>query len=182
MRKNSLKSRPRKRGLYMKNDSTGTENNVPESDYAVFYGDSEESARELAIRHIFAESSSCESPHIERPHIGFAPVFKGAVLPSLLIAAIVVAAILTDGIIPVWAAVSACIAVAFIFIKHTFILFVLLYQKLAPESVRGACRFEPSCSNYMLLAIKKYGFARGFVKGLKRLRRCRPPNGGVDYP
>ena len=119
----------------MKNDSTGTENNVPESDYAVFYGDSEESARELAIRHIFAESSSCESPHIERPHIGFAPVFKGAVLPSLLIAAIVVAAILTDGIIPVWAAVSACIAVAFIFIKHTFILFVLLYQKLAPESV-----------------------------------------------
>ncbi|MBR6806854.1 MAG: membrane protein insertion efficiency factor YidD [Clostridia bacterium] len=60
--------------------------------------------------------------------------------------------------------------------------FVLLYQKLAPERIRRSCLFEPSCSEYMLLAIEKYGSVKGVYLGIKRLFRCHPPNGGVDYP
>ena len=75
---------------------------------------------------------------------------------------------------------------ALIFIILTFkrfcIDFVLLYQKLAPEKLRHSCLFEPSCSEYMLLAIDKYGAVRGVFKGIKRLLRCHHPNGGVDYP
>lgn len=56
------------------------------------------------------------------------------------------------------------------------------YQRHAPSRIRNACLYEPSCSNYMILALKKYGFILGGYKGLKRLLRCHPPNGGVDYP
>lgn len=59
---------------------------------------------------------------------------------------------------------------------------VLVYQKHAPARVRRACVFEPSCSEYMLLAIDKYGAFRGVLKGLRRLTRCHDGNGGEDYP
>jgi putative component of membrane protein insertase Oxa1/YidC/SpoIIIJ protein YidD len=34
----------------------------------------------------------------------------------------------------------------------------------------------------MLLAIEKYGLIKGVTKGLKRIWKCKHPNGGVDYP
>jgi putative membrane protein insertion efficiency factor len=59
---------------------------------------------------------------------------------------------------------------------------ILLYQKMAPKKLRDSCRFEPSCSNYMIIAINKYGVIKGINLGLKRLFRCHIPNGGYDYP
>ena len=59
---------------------------------------------------------------------------------------------------------------------------ILLYKATAPKKMRDRCRFEPTCSTYMIMAINKYGLIRGVIKGLKRISRCRPPNGGVDYP
>jgi putative component of membrane protein insertase Oxa1/YidC/SpoIIIJ protein YidD len=34
----------------------------------------------------------------------------------------------------------------------------------------------------MLLAIEKYGLIKGIIKGLKRIWKCKYPNGGLDYP
>ena len=62
------------------------------------------------------------------------------------------------------------------------IKFILFYQKVAPQRVRGSCRFEPSCSNYALLALQKYGFWKGWKMAINRLNRCKWPNGGVDEP
>lgn len=59
---------------------------------------------------------------------------------------------------------------------------VLLYQKFAPKEIRQSCLFTPSCSEYMLLAVEKYGAFRGFLKGCRRITRCHHPNGGEDYP
>ena len=59
---------------------------------------------------------------------------------------------------------------------------ILVYQKLAPDELRLACVFEPTCSEYMLMAIKKHGPCMGVIKGIKRLLRCHYPNGGVDNP
>jgi putative membrane protein insertion efficiency factor len=67
-------------------------------------------------------------------------------------------------------------------VKRICVDFVLIYQKLAPEKLRLSCVFEPSCSEYMILAVNKYGFLKGVIKGVRRLLRCHPPNGGVDYP
>ena len=59
---------------------------------------------------------------------------------------------------------------------------VLMYKAFAPKKMRDRCRFEPTCSTYMIMAINKYGLIRGVVKGVKRILRCKPPNGGIDYP
>ena len=66
--------------------------------------------------------------------------------------------------------------------KSAIVHLIRRYQELAPDRVRKSCRFEPTCSNYMLKAIEKYGVSIGLYRGVKRLFRCRPPNGGCDYP
>lgn len=59
---------------------------------------------------------------------------------------------------------------------------VRLYQRKASPALRSACRFEPTCSEYMIAAVGRYGSVRGVSRGLWRICRCRPPNGGVDLP
>ena len=61
---------------------------------------------------------------------------------------------------------------------------VRLYQKAAPKQVRALCRFKPSCSKYMILAVAKHGCVKGIFMGLWRILRCNPFNDkcGVDYP
>jgi putative membrane protein insertion efficiency factor len=45
----------------------------------------------------------------------------------------------------------------------------------------GYCRFKPTCSEYMIQAIKKYGLIKGGFVGIKRIIRCNPWNkGGYD--
>lgn len=66
--------------------------------------------------------------------------------------------------------------------KKIAIWLVKLYQRLAPISVRSMCRFEPSCSAYMILAIEKYGTVRGIRKGITRIVRCGRKDGGFDLP
>ena len=57
---------------------------------------------------------------------------------------------------------------------------VLLYRATLGPFLGGHCRFHPSCSQYMIEAIQKYGPWRGTYRGLKRLARCHPL-GGVGY-
>ena len=66
--------------------------------------------------------------------------------------------------------------------KPLLIALVKTYQALAPKAVRERCRYEPSCSVYMLQAVEKYGFWKGVRKGMKRWKGCKPPNGGIDPP
>jgi putative membrane protein insertion efficiency factor len=60
---------------------------------------------------------------------------------------------------------------------------IRLYQFTLSPLLGNACRFEPSCSRYMVEALKKYGLFRGFIKGMRRLSRCHPWHpGGYDPP
>jgi len=70
----------------------------------------------------------------------------------------------------------------FINLKSIILLSIKIYQRLAPISIREKCRFEPSCSNYMIMSIEKYGLIKGVIKGYLRLKRCNVNNGGYDYP
>ena len=67
-------------------------------------------------------------------------------------------------------------------LKYHVIGMVLMYKAFAPMDLKSSCRYQPTCSTYMILAIKKYGLFIGVIKGIKRLISCRPPNGGVDLP
>jgi hypothetical protein len=58
-----------------------------------------------------------------------------------------------------------------------------LYQWTLSPLVGRQCRFEPTCSNYFIEAVRKYGAIRGAWRGVKRIGRCHPWNpGGVDLP
>ena len=65
--------------------------------------------------------------------------------------------------------------------RCTCIWCVRLYQRYAKPQVRMRCCMTPSCSEYAILAFKKYGTIIGGIKTIGRLKRCHPP-GGVDYP
>ena len=79
-------------------------------------------------------------------------------------------------------AICGCVLIIVLKFKALVVNSVLLYQKHAPERLRRSCLFVPSCSEYMLLAVEKYGVIVGVCKGLHRLSRCHHPNGGEDYP
>lgn len=81
-----------------------------------------------------------------------------------------------------WIVIAVLSLISYFLLKAFLIGLVLVYKAFAPMSVREQCRFIPSCSTYMILAIKKYGVLIGVLKGVHRIIRCRPPNGGIDYP
>ncbi|MCX6790593.1 MAG: membrane protein insertion efficiency factor YidD [Candidatus Gribaldobacteria bacterium] len=60
---------------------------------------------------------------------------------------------------------------------------VVLYQQWISPFRKPQCRFYPSCSEYMLLAIEKYGVVQGVWKGSWRILRCNPlSHPKVDCP
>lgn len=55
------------------------------------------------------------------------------------------------------------------------------YKRGLSPLLPSACRFHPTCSEYMAEAVKRYGASRGVWMGLRRLARCHPLNaGGLD--
>jgi uncharacterized protein len=60
---------------------------------------------------------------------------------------------------------------------------VRLYQRLIRPVLPPTCIYQPGCSEYMILAVRKYGPIIGGAKGMWRICRCHPFNqGGEDYP
>jgi putative membrane protein insertion efficiency factor len=60
---------------------------------------------------------------------------------------------------------------------------VRLYQVTLSPLVGWNCRFQPTCSHYMIEAVRKYGFLRGAWRGVCRIARCHPLHaGGYDPP
>jgi len=65
--------------------------------------------------------------------------------------------------------------------KWLFVGLILFYQKVISPITPKACIYTPTCSSYMLEAIKKFGVIKGVLKGSGRLLRCLPhKEGGVD--
>jgi hypothetical protein len=65
--------------------------------------------------------------------------------------------------------------------KRVFIFVINLYRKFLSPLKNGKCRFYPTCSEYAIQAIDKYGAAKGSFMAGKRLLRCHPFHpGGYD--
>jgi putative membrane protein insertion efficiency factor len=60
---------------------------------------------------------------------------------------------------------------------------VRCYQICLRPILPAVCRFHPSCSEYFILAVQKYGPLKGGCKGVYRICRCNPLcQGGFDPP
>ncbi len=60
---------------------------------------------------------------------------------------------------------------------------IRFYQMAISPMLGPNCRFTPTCSQYMIEAIRRYGIFAGIYKGVRRILRCHPWNpGGHDPP
>lgn len=65
--------------------------------------------------------------------------------------------------------------------SYIIIIPVKAYQWLISPWLPNSCRYTPTCSQYMLQAVTKYGPFKGTWLGIKRLSRCHPWGGhGYD--
>ena len=66
-------------------------------------------------------------------------------------------------------------------IKKFFIGMINFYRKYISPLKKPCCRFTPTCSEYALEALKKYGVIKGLYLSVKRILRCNPfCKGGYD--
>ena len=65
--------------------------------------------------------------------------------------------------------------------KRLFLLLIRFYQGWISPYLPRRCRFIPTCSQYALEAIQKYGAWKGGWLAFKRLMRCNPFNRGDFY-
>lgn len=64
--------------------------------------------------------------------------------------------------------------------KYILIGFIRIYQML-PFNSHSNCKFIPTCSNYGIEAITKYGAFKGSILTIKRILRCNPfSKGGIE--
>jgi uncharacterized protein len=59
---------------------------------------------------------------------------------------------------------------------------IRLYQRTISPALPARCKYHPSCSEYAVQAVRRYGVLRGAVLAGWRLLRCNPwSHGGVDF-
>lgn len=67
-------------------------------------------------------------------------------------------------------------------IAFPFIFLVRVYQWIISPIFPASCRFQPTCSAYMIDAIEEWGVLRGLFLGIRRIARCHPWGGHGHDP
>jgi putative membrane protein insertion efficiency factor len=65
-------------------------------------------------------------------------------------------------------------------LRRSFIFLLRIYQAAISPLYPAACRFTPTCSEYMVQAVEKHGILRGVRLGMRRIGKCHPW-GGSGY-
>lgn len=66
-------------------------------------------------------------------------------------------------------------------VKRVFLFLIDVYRRYISPMKSPCCRYIPTCSEYAMIAIERYGAARGGWLALKRILRCHPfHEGGYD--
>lgn len=67
-------------------------------------------------------------------------------------------------------------------IGYVLIIPVKLYQWIISPILPQSCRYNPTCSHYMIEAIKEWGPFKGVYLGTKRILSCHPWGGSGNDP
>lgn len=121
---------------------------------------------------------------LERPKINWFLIVLALAGPIVLSVAVLYLLKIFGILSPLYIVIAVLLLCAYglLMLKRACICAVKIYQRFAPDSLRNKCRFEPSCSQYMIMAIEKYGVVKGMRKGIDRLKRCNTNGGGYDLP
>ena len=65
--------------------------------------------------------------------------------------------------------------------KRILIALVKFYRKYISPHTPPTCRYVPTCSQYALEALEKYGALKGGWLAIKRICRCHPFHKGHDF-
>ena len=69
-----------------------------------------------------------------------------------------------------------------ILIVNIFIFVVTIYQRAISPLLGPKCRFTPSCSQYAIIALRRFGLIKGGWLTVKRVLKCHPLHeGGEDF-
>ena len=67
-------------------------------------------------------------------------------------------------------------------IVNIFILFIRFYQRIISPLFGPKCRFTPTCSQYAIIALRRFGVIKGGWLTVKRVLKCHPLHeGGEDF-
>jgi uncharacterized protein len=66
--------------------------------------------------------------------------------------------------------------------NRILVLVIRFYQKFISPLKGQTCRFYPTCSEYSIQALQKYGFVQGSYKSLIRILKCHPFHPGGHDP
>ncbi len=120
---------------------------------------------------------------LPRPRASIARATVFALLFALVNVAISFALHKLSGLAPLMSAAVVFAVTGIVCLRPAVIGCVRLYQHYAKESTRRRCLCRPTCSEYAILAVKKYGAIIGFAMSLYRvLRKCRGSVYRIDYP
>ncbi|MFD2165796.1 membrane protein insertion efficiency factor YidD [Thalassotalea euphylliae] len=56
------------------------------------------------------------------------------------------------------------------------------YQRFISPLLGNNCRFQPTCSQYTVIAIERFGVIKGCWLAIKRILKCHPLNAGGEDP
>lgn len=156
------------------------------SDFSIEFTESELSDLQSVADRLFSNmndpTSTAYRRVLNRPRISWIRVLLSCMIPLLAAASGGSLLVYLGFGFPIVTIVVCSICVGYILIraKAAVICLVRIYQRYAPDAVRRKCRFEPSCSEYMIQAVERYGAFRGVPMGIARLRRCKPGFGGFE--
>ena len=139
---------------------------------------------DAAVKSLIDSLEQPKERELVRPHISAVKAILNVFIPLCVCAAVFC---LLFFLLPKYnlvCALSVSLGILGVYVlirlRDICIWFILVYQRFAPAETRLRCVFTPSCSEYAILALKKYGFIRAVPKIISRLKRCHPPNGGED--
>lgn len=66
-------------------------------------------------------------------------------------------------------------------VMRKFLIYLITLYQRTPLHSHMMCRFVPTCSEYMKVAIQRFGVVKGIILGIKRVLRCHPGGkSGID--
>ena len=142
---------------------------------------SDESTRAAAAKKLF---EMADGDGLERPHISAVRAILNTIIPLAVAAALFCVLYFTLAeyrlAISLGVSLGALGLYTVLRMRAILIWLIRVYQRFAPAEVRRRCVFTPTCSQYAIQALERYGVIRGVPRIISRLLRCHLPNGGED--